>query len=98
MFSQIIADIAKDAFAKDVEFSQMDIEGDVEKLKNLMSDTVRGFPFESNQEFGMNVHFRSELTSFILRYPTPIIKLASHPERVIVDVTNSNIVTVISQL
>ena len=45
MFSQIIADIAKDAFAKDVEFCQMDIEGDVEKLKNLMSDTVRGFPF-----------------------------------------------------
>ena len=98
MFSQIIADIAKLAFPKDVEFCQMDIKGDVEKLKNLMTETVRGFPFDSSQEFGMNVNFKTELTSFILRYPTPIIKLASHPERVIVDVTNSNIVTVISQL
>ena len=77
MFSQIIADIAKLAFPKDVEFCQMDIKGDVEKLKNLMTETVRGFPFDSSQEFGMNVNFKTELTSFILRYPTPIIKLST---------------------
>ena len=98
LFSQVIADMAKQAYPNDLQFWQMDIVGDVEKLKKLMTDTVRGFPFESTQEIGMNQNFRSELTSFFLRYPTPLIKLASKPERVIVDVTNSNILTVISQL
>ena len=98
LFSQVIADIAKQAYPNNVQFLEMDIIGDVEKLKKMMTDTVRGFPFESTQEIGMNQNFRSELTSFFLRYPTPLIKLASKPERVIVDVTNSNIFTVISQL
>ena len=98
LFSQVITDMAKQAYPNDLQFREMDIEGDAEKLKKLMTDAVRGFPLESTQEIDMNQNLRSEITSFFLRYPTPLIKLASQPERVIVDVTNSNILTVISQL
>ena len=98
LFSQVIADIAKQAYPNNAQFLEMDIIGDVEKLKKLMTDNVRGFALESTQGIAMDQNLRSEISSFFLRYPTPLIKLASHPERVIVDVTNSNIFTVISQL
>ena len=90
-FHQIIADIAKRAFPKDTKFWDIDIKEDVKNLKHLMSKTVHGFPFESSQEIGMDVKFRSELTSFLQRYKTPIVNLTGNPEKVIVDVTNSNI-------
>lgn len=98
IFHQLIEDIAKEAFPKDVQFRDLDIDRDVKNLKNLMTNTVRGFPFESTQEIGMDVTFVTELTRFIHRYPVPIIKLTTNPDKVTVDVTNSNNVTIIFKL
>ena len=74
-----------------MKYWDMNIQGDVQNLNDLMRQTVHGFPFESSQETGMNDNFKSALEAFLHRYETPIVKITSHPEKVIVDVTNSNI-------